>query len=218
MNNLEYLIDDVLIHKVLPEIPLYNLYKLCSTNKRFRHLCQNEQLWKIKVEYEFPNTLTKKLPSQTWQSYYLFLLEVKIAIPVPIFTSNKNIISQLAGAIGALPINNRREFLYLTQQNIIRIFKGTKFGINYPLRIDYNVLGTPVQINQTVISVTLNPPRFNEFNQIEQQPLTINWDYLLNYKQGTERLIDISGSTENPKEVFNAFVSVFTQYVNNNKI
>ena len=68
---------DVLLTS-LEQMPLPNLLKLCSSDKYFRTLCQDERLWKRRTELEFGNK-TKPVNS-TWKEYYLSFINRKVPI------------------------------------------------------------------------------------------------------------------------------------------
>jgi hypothetical protein len=87
MNNfqLSLLPDDILLHEVLPNLPLERLNTLCRTSQKFQNLCNNEELWRIKVLKEYP-----KYPKPSHLSYsdfYKFLVESK---EIPVYVGGNN--------------------------------------------------------------------------------------------------------------------------------
>lgn len=66
--------DQVLINVVLPRFSYNVLEGLCSSNVRFNDVCQNDQLWNIKVTNELTSFISRKSIDVKWRDYYFSFL------------------------------------------------------------------------------------------------------------------------------------------------
>lgn len=73
MEQFEQIPIDVLIYDILPRTPLSELMRLCRTNKYINNLCQNEQLWKQKLVYDFPHVDVPNTVSNGWKDFYFYI-------------------------------------------------------------------------------------------------------------------------------------------------
>ena len=58
---------------LLAELPLVELYHLCRTNRNYRAVCQNENMWRIRYQKEYPN---QKLETGTYRDFYLLPINI----------------------------------------------------------------------------------------------------------------------------------------------
>lgn len=65
---------------LLADVPLEELYHLCQTNKKYRAICQEENMWRIRYARDYPN---KKLATGTYRDFYLS--------PIKIFFNKRHI-------------------------------------------------------------------------------------------------------------------------------
>lgn len=78
--NLENFPPEILISQILPKMPLPQLLSLCQSNMYFNELCKDEQLWRTKIELDYPNNFTNTTKSfkQTYfdkSKYYDHMIE-----------------------------------------------------------------------------------------------------------------------------------------------
>lgn len=71
--------------KILSELPLRDVLKLCSVNKYAKALCNKENLWKIKTRLDFPTKIENKPEEDTWKKYYIELTQA-VMLRTKIFT------------------------------------------------------------------------------------------------------------------------------------
>lgn len=81
--------DEVLLNVIFPRLDLHYLLYLCEVNVKFSKLCQQDSMWKERVNFEFPDFLcisdipefsctfnVHNIPPNTsWKDYYIFLYQ-----------------------------------------------------------------------------------------------------------------------------------------------
>ena len=80
-NSIESYPDDLLINEILPKIERKQLGKLCVGNRKIALLCQNEAVWRNRVQLEYADAINNKPDQITWYQYYRYLLNT-IRIPI----------------------------------------------------------------------------------------------------------------------------------------
>ena len=71
LQQLDNLPDDVIINVILPQLNTQQKRRLCSINRRFANICQNDLLWRHIREQEFPKS--RKLPTMSEKQTLTFM-------------------------------------------------------------------------------------------------------------------------------------------------
>lgn len=75
---------------LLLNLPLHTLLNLCETNREINLLCQQDFIWRQRVNNEFPSEITHIPPNTTWRQFYVSLQSISVniqqAVPVLHFT------------------------------------------------------------------------------------------------------------------------------------
>lgn len=72
--------SDVMLYQ-LKLLPVKDLTSLCQTNSRFQKLTNNDYLWQLKSQLDYPTFIDKKKSGETWKYFYYGLLKPRL-IPV----------------------------------------------------------------------------------------------------------------------------------------
>ena len=88
--------DNVLLQQILPKIPLSELDRICLSSPNVIRLCEREELWEAKVEYDYPQLLYQKPVDMKWVTYYVYLNNRR---SIPVYFS----VSVMLPAFGGLP-------------------------------------------------------------------------------------------------------------------
>lgn len=74
--------DETLVTVVFPQLPLDVIKQLCSIHIRFHNVCQNENLWLIKINNDYPVLPHLKPATSTWKDFYIYLFNNFKNIPI----------------------------------------------------------------------------------------------------------------------------------------
>lgn len=67
--NIEFLPNEIIVNKIIPQLSLYDLLTLCQTNDRFRSLCGDQYIWQTKFKQAFPTV--DPSPVFDWKKKYI---------------------------------------------------------------------------------------------------------------------------------------------------
>lgn len=67
--DIEQLPEAVLLHEVLPNLPLSTLFSLCKSSNYYNQLCKSDEIWRVRLYKEFPDAGTKPT-DVTWYDFY----------------------------------------------------------------------------------------------------------------------------------------------------
>lgn len=73
--------DQVLLDVVFPRLSYKEIGILCRVHSKFNDICNNDQMWFLKVQIDYPNYWRYKPEYIFWRNYYEYLLNSK-SIPV----------------------------------------------------------------------------------------------------------------------------------------
>jgi len=65
--------DETLLSEILPRFPYETLRTICLTDTRLDALCQDESLWSLKVQLDFPGHVQLKPQGVSWRDWYKLL-------------------------------------------------------------------------------------------------------------------------------------------------
>lgn len=81
MSNYSYIESlplEVIISQILPELSLYDVIQLCQSSTVFNDLCENQYIWKILLQRDFPEIIEDLGPD--WKRTYIDLVTKRIPI------------------------------------------------------------------------------------------------------------------------------------------
>lgn len=64
---------------ILNQLDEQSLRRVCQVNQYARSLCQNEKLWRLRINRKFGNAAMFRDPNQTWAEYYRSLMIIVFA-------------------------------------------------------------------------------------------------------------------------------------------
>lgn len=73
--------ENVLVGRVFPVLSLNVLDELSSAYSKFKQVCENENLWILKTQHEYPTYVCRKPNELSWKQYYSHLLSTVKYIP-----------------------------------------------------------------------------------------------------------------------------------------
>lgn len=113
--------DQVLLTSVLPSFNLPDLLRLCGASARLRGLCQLKEVWRIKLNDDFPEWIRFKPQNLSLRDYYLALAK---SWEVPVYlggypagttrVSDLNLEFSTAQVAQMLNLNNNPSYVYIT--------------------------------------------------------------------------------------------------------
>lgn len=166
-NNLLFLSDQILINIILPRFPYNTLQNLFFINIRFKNICRDEDLWRIKISNEFPTYCLNKPNIINWRNFYRFMLGRVIPVYyngdrlgyIPFNQNQINIVMHLLINVYICCIQNTNDI------NIIFIDRDRNLVINveYPSQLICfgNITNNYETINKVLIisNKLLSPPQ-----------------------------------------------------------
>lgn len=78
---------EILLYEIFPHLSIKTINALCPVNSLFNDLCNDEILWEIKINKEYPSLIYQKPSDFSWRDYYKSL----ITKTVPVYYHGDNI-------------------------------------------------------------------------------------------------------------------------------
>lgn len=60
-------------YKILLNLPVQTLFNVCQINSNYRDICNSEDFWYKKLNFDFPGSIVRKPPELTFKKYYEYL-------------------------------------------------------------------------------------------------------------------------------------------------
>jgi hypothetical protein len=105
-SQLELFPDEILLHEILLKLSLTELSRLCRSSRRFQRLCNNDELWRVKIGREYPG-----YPNYLNLSYYNFYRFLYESLAIPVYFMGDN--------YGNIRISNNNYIYSFAQVSII---------------------------------------------------------------------------------------------------
>ena len=89
MSNVEHFLDlpdEVLLNVVFPRLSYLEISKLCRVHPKFNSICGIDQLWKGKVQLDYPENYNYKPEYLTWREFYRLLVDSRL---IPFYLNGK---------------------------------------------------------------------------------------------------------------------------------